>query len=58
MALDNAAIEEFQRLYFKEYAIQLTRQEAVEYGTRLVSLVNAVYGKYLPEKNVAICDKK
>lgn len=59
MELDNAAIEEFQRLYFQEYGIQLTTQEAVEYGIRLIQFVKAVYGRNLPEgKNVDIGNKK
>jgi len=57
--LENAAIEEFQRLYFQEYGIQLTKEEAVAYGMRLVLLVKAVYGSDLPDrKNVAIGNKK
>lgn len=59
MGLAMEAVEEFQRLYFQEYGIRLTRQQAVEYGTRLVQLVKAVYGKDLPErKNVDIGNKK
>lgn len=59
MERDDVAIEEFQRLYFQAYGIRLTQQEAVEYGTRLVVLVKAVYGKDLPEReNVAISKEK
>lgn len=57
MELDDVAIKEFQRLYFQEYDIRLTKQEAVVYGTRLVQLVKVVYGNDLP-KNVAISIKK
>lgn len=59
MELDNAAIEEFQNMYFKEYGIRLNRQEAIEYGMRLILMVKAVYGRNLPErKNVDIGNKK
>jgi hypothetical protein len=59
MELDTFAIEEFQELYFKEYGIKLNQQEALEYGTRLINLVKAVFGRNLPErKNVDIDNKK
>ncbi len=59
MELDNAAIEEFQNMYLKEYGIRLNRQEAIEYGIRLILMVKAVYGRNLPErKNVDIDNKK
>jgi len=58
MQVSEEAIKKFQQLYFDEYGIQLTKQEAVAYGTRLVLLVKAVYGNDLPEaKNVAILDE-
>jgi hypothetical protein len=50
MQLDNGAIDEFQQLYFKEYGIKLTRQDAFELGARLIQFVKAVYGKNLPDK--------
>lgn len=50
MQLSAEALEEFKKLYFKESGIQLTNQEAIEIGTRLIRLVKAVYGKDLPKQ--------
>lgn len=50
MQLDKDAIEEFKKLYFQEYGIRLTDNQAVEYGMRLIKLVKAVYGDNLPPK--------
>jgi hypothetical protein len=59
MEFDNAAIEDFQRLYFQEYDIKLSKEEAVELGSRLIHFVKVVYGRNLPErKNVDIGNKK
>jgi len=44
MKLDDDAIQEFQKLYYKEYGIKLSREQAVDCGTRLVGLVKVVYG--------------
>lgn len=49
MQLDEKAIEEFKKLYLQEYGIKLTKQEAVEYGMRLIQLIKAVYGSDLPK---------
>lgn len=49
MQLDEEAIEEFKKLYLQEYGIKLTKQEAVEYGNRLIQLIKAVYGNNLPK---------
>ncbi|MBI3385070.1 hypothetical protein HY030_02680 [Candidatus Gottesmanbacteria bacterium] len=48
MVLNTEAIEEFKRLYFNQYGINLTNEQAVEYGTRLIRMVKAVYGDNLP----------
>lgn len=45
MQLDRDAIEEFQRLYQSQFGKWLSDAEAVEYGTRLIRLVRAVYGE-------------
>ncbi len=45
MEFDSAAIGEFKELYYQEYGIVLTDEEAVEYATRLIQLVRAVYGR-------------
>lgn len=58
MQLDNAAIEDFQKLYLAEYGIKLTKQEAIELGMRLIQFVKAVYGKNLPDKKVEISKGK
>jgi len=50
--LDQEAVEEFKKLYLREYGIQLTNQQAIEYGTRLIGFVKAVYGNDLPKKKV------
>ena len=55
MILDQEAIEEFKKLYHQEYGEELTNQQALECGTRLIRLVRAVYGNNLPK--VAL-DKK
>jgi hypothetical protein len=49
MVLEDEAIEAFRRLYLQRYGVELTREEAIEYGSRLVSLVKAVYGKHIPK---------
>lgn len=48
MELDKDAIKEFQELYFREYGISLSDQEAIEYGARLINFVKAVYGSNMP----------
>lgn len=48
MFLNNEAIDEFKRLYLKEYKISLTDKQALDFGTNLVGLVKAVYGNNLP----------
>lgn len=54
MSLNDNAINEFKKLYLQEYKISLTDQQSIEYGTRLVRLVKAVYENDLPlpEKNI------
>ncbi|MCL5675909.1 MAG: hypothetical protein M1120_02150 [Patescibacteria group bacterium] len=47
--LDDKVVCEFKKLYKKNYEIDLTDQQAVEYGTKLIGLVRAVYGNNLPE---------
>lgn len=49
MQLNQAALEEFKHLYAQQYRVKLTDQQALEYGTRLITLVKAVYGKNLPK---------
>ena len=49
MELNQAALDQFKDLYTKEYGVKLTTQQATEYGSRLITLVKAVYGKNLPK---------
>ena len=47
------ALEEFKKLYEDEYKIQLNDTDALEYATRLIGFVKAVYGNKLPTpKNI------
>lgn len=48
MELNKEAITEFKNLYFQEYGIKLTDNQAVEYGMRLIRFIKAVYGDDLP----------
>lgn len=59
MILDQEAIEEFKQMYFREYGIKLTNQQAIDYGSRLIGFVKAVYGNDLPKKkDIDSKDKK
>lgn len=49
--ISQEAIKEFKELYFQEYKVKLSDEQALDYGTRLVGLVKAVYGKHLPKVN-------
>ncbi len=42
------AIEEFKELYLQEYGIQLSTEQAIYLGTKLIRYVRAVYGDDLP----------
>ena len=48
--MDDKAVDEFKELFFKECGVKLTEEQAIEYGTRLVRMVKAVYGDNLPPK--------
>lgn len=50
MEIDAEALEEFKRLYLKEYGISLPNIEAIELGNRLIRFVKAIYGNNLPTK--------
>ncbi len=52
MLLDQKEIDDFKKQYLKEYGIRLSDNQAIEYGTRLIRLVKAVYGNNLPKLNV------
>ncbi|MEK7663879.1 MAG: hypothetical protein AAB340_00290 [Patescibacteria group bacterium] len=42
--LPKKAIEEFKRIYKKNYGIELTNEEAIKRANNLVALYEAVYG--------------
>lgn len=44
------AVEEFKRLYLKEYRVKLTNEHANNLGSKLIRLVKVVYGTNLPKK--------
>lgn len=48
--LSTEAVNEFKKLYFKEYGIKLTNEQAIDMGTKLIRLIKAVYGPNLPKK--------
>ena len=47
MSISDTEITSFKQLYLKHYKIQLTDNEAVDIGTRLLNFMNVV-GKKLP----------
>ncbi len=52
MQLDKETIDEFKRIYFHKFGKQLSDSQAIEYGTRLIKLVKAVYGQNLPPLSI------
>lgn len=46
--ISNKHLQEFMKMYQKHFGEQITAQEALKKGLRLVRLIQAVYG---PEKN-------
>lgn len=59
MHLDEEAISEFKQMYLQKYGVQLTSEEALELGTRLIGFVKAVYGDNLPKlKDIDMNKKK
>lgn len=48
--LTDEEIAEFQRLYLEHYGIALSTEHAVEYGTQLIRLIQAVIG-HTPKMN-------
>jgi len=49
MQISTGALEQFKKMYKERYKIQLSSEEAIEYGNRLIVLVKTVYGKSLPK---------
>lgn len=54
MQLTEQAIIEFQQMYKKEYGQSLSREQAVDYGTKLIDLVKIVYGDRMQKSLDAI----
>jgi len=51
------AIKEFKSLYFKEFGITLTDNQALDFGTKLIRLVKVVYGPDVPKRWVPKIDR-
>lgn len=47
MILQSEAIEEFKKLYFEEFGVSLTVEQALGYSSSLIGLIKAVYGQNL-----------
>jgi hypothetical protein len=43
MTLTDAQVKGFQELYKKKFGVELTREQALDQGIRLVQLMRAVY---------------
>ncbi len=56
--LSPEAVVEFKNLYFKEYGMQLSHDEAIDLGAKLIRLVKAVYGSDVPKKWVSKIDRE
>lgn len=48
MQLSTEALEQFKKMYEEKYEIQLSNEEALEFGIRLIKLVKVVYGNRIP----------
>lgn len=48
MILQPEVIEEFKKLYFREFGLSLSDEQAIGYSSSLFGLVKAVYGQNLP----------
>lgn len=48
MQLSTEALEQFKKMYKDNYKIQLSDEEALEFGIRLIKLVKVVYGNRIP----------
>ena len=48
--LSPEALGEFKELYLKEFGINLTTDQAIELGTKLIRLVKVIYGSNLPKE--------
>ncbi len=48
MQLSTEALEQFKKMYEEKYKIQLSDEETIEFGIRLIKLVKTVYGNRIP----------
>lgn len=48
MQLSTEALEQFKKMYEEKYEIQLSDEEALEFGIRLIKLAKSVYGNRIP----------
>lgn len=55
--MEQAALDEFKVLYFREYGKKLSNEQAYDYGTKLIGLVKLVYGFNMPKKWVYRVEK-
>ena len=44
------SIKEFQDMYWNEYKIRLTTDQAIHLGTQLIKLIKAVFGDHVPKE--------
>lgn len=54
--LSPEGLEEFKKLYLREYGVELPNELAYEYATKLLGLVKLVYGNNIPKKWVSRVD--
>lgn len=50
--MDEAALQEFKKLYFQKYNIELSDREVFEYASRLIAFVKTVYGNNMPKLKI------
>ena len=50
MSLPPEAIEDFRKAYFKDFGLEISKEQAEELGTRLITLFSVIY-KPLPKHN-------
>ncbi len=43
MRLTDKEIEDFQRIYKKEFGVKISKKDALEQGTKLLNLVKVIY---------------
>lgn len=48
MHLSDGALKQFKKMYKDKYGIQLSDDEALEFGVRLIKLVEVVYKNRIP----------